>query len=72
MFNSEKTMAIQKCKAKLIFPSREKAHFKCLYFKYYYQDNKERTPYFCNICGNWHITTKNPKNLKENHEKSPC
>jgi hypothetical protein len=56
-FNSERPEFIKKCKSKLAFPSKEKAQYKCYYFKHYYQDGKDRTPYFCKSCGNWHITT---------------
>lgn len=57
-FNSDKVGEIETCKSKLRFPSRKKCQFKCYYFKHYYLDGRERTPYFCKICGGWHITTQ--------------
>lgn len=58
MFNSEKHRAVVRCRSKRIYPTKDKAQYKCYYFKHYFNDGKTRIPYFCNICGNWHITTQ--------------
>ena len=56
-FNEEKIEEIKKCQSKNTYPDKKKAQFKAYYFKYYYNDGREFEPYFCKICGNWHLTT---------------
>lgn len=64
-FNEENPDQIKICRSKIKYPNQKKAHFKSLYYKYYFKEEKEFKEYFCRICGSWHITTVKEKDTQE-------
>jgi hypothetical protein len=56
--------AVRSCLDKVRYGSRNDARDRATKIAHKFPDSKPQRPYRCTLCGDWHLTTKNPASLQ--------
>lgn len=61
-FKPDESWRMAICANKMAYRTRKEAHRKAQHYEIEFYH--KQVPYKCNICGQWHLRTKEPKNAK--------